>query len=112
VSDPTIRTAITQALNMATTLVFLGFSFHPLNMKLLAAPTNRLRRIFATTYGLSKSAVDAIEQNLLHQFDKLDPRQLLTYPDERQLDELEMANLKAYEFCTQYFRSLSSAMPI
>ena len=110
VSDPDTTAAITRALSEAHTLVFLGFSFHPLNMRLLEAPTNNLRRIFATTHGLSKSAVDNVEQSILQLFDKLDPRQLLTYPDERQLDELEMADLKAYEFCSQYFRSLSSAM--
>lgn len=111
VGDPATKSAITRALSEADTLVFLGFSFHPLNMKLLKAPTNNLRRIFATTFGLSKSAVDNIEQNILHLFDKLDPRQELFEADNRQLDELEMANLKAYEFCTQYFRSLSSASP-
>jgi hypothetical protein len=112
VADEATTAAITDALNTAGTLVFLGFSFHPLNMKLLAAPTNNLRRIFATTHGLSKSAVDNVEQNILQLFDKINPRQPLMHMDERQLDELEMADLKAYEFCSQYFRSLSSAMPV
>lgn len=112
VGDPTTKSAITNALSVADTLVFLGFSFHPLNMKLLKAPTNNLRRVFATTYGLSESAVAAVEQNILHLFDRLDPQQALLQPDERQLDELEMTNLKAYDFCSQYFRSLSSAMAL
>ncbi|QIL03186.1 hypothetical protein G7078_10620 [Sphingomonas sinipercae] len=112
VGDATIKSGLTDALSSADTLVFLGFSFHPLNMKLLKAPTNNLRRVFATTYGLSKSAVANVEQSILQMFDKLDPRQTLLDPDERQLDELEMANLKAYDFCTQYFRSLSSAVPV
>lgn len=112
VGDPAIKAAITDALSFAHTLVFLGFSFHPLNMKLLQAPTNNLRRVFATTFGLSKSAVSNVEQNILHLFDKLDPHQALLDYDERQLDELEMVNLKAYEFCSQYFRSLSSVVPV
>lgn len=111
VADPATMTAITTALSNAETLIFLGFSFHPLNMRLLSAPTNNLRRIFATTYGLSKSAVDNVQENILQIFDKLDPRQPLIHADARQLDELEMTGLKAYEFCSQYFRSLSSAMP-
>lgn len=111
VEDPATTAAITHALNIAHTLVFLGFSFHPLNMKLLEAPTNNLRRIFATTHGLSKSAVDNIEQNILQLYDKLDPNPSQVRMDDRQLDELEMVDLKCYEFCSQYFRSLSSAMP-
>lgn len=111
VGDPNIKTAITDALSTADTLVFLGFSFHPLNMKLLRAPTNNLQRVFATTHGLSKSAVDAVEQSVLHLFGKIDPRQPLIQYDDRQLAELEMTNLKAYDFCSQYFRSLSSAVP-
>jgi hypothetical protein len=112
VGDPGIKHAITSALNSAETLVFLGFSFHPLNMKLLRAPTNNLQRVCATTHGLSKSAVAAVEQNILHLFDKIDPKQPLIAHDDRQLDELEMADLKAYEFCSQYFRSLSHAVPM
>ena len=112
VDDPATTAAIEHAMASVETLVFLGFSFHPLNMKLLEAPTKNLRRIFATTHGLSKSAVDNVKESLLHLFDRLDPRQPLLHEDERQLDELEMANLKAYEFCSQYFRSLSNAMPL
>ena len=70
-----------------------------------------MQRVFATTHGLSKSAVDAVEQNVLHLFDKIDTRQPMIEYDERQLSELEMADLKAYDFCSQYFRSLSSATP-
>jgi hypothetical protein len=77
-------------------------------MKLLQAPTSGLQRVFATTFGLSKSAVDAVEQSILHLFNKIDPQQPMINYDARQLDELEMVDLKAYDFCSQYFRSLSS----
>jgi len=110
VENQHIKASMAAVLNAAHTLVFLGFSFHPLNMKLLKAPANSLQRIFATTFGLSKSAVDAVEQNILHLFNKISPDQIVIEYDSRQLDELEMTDLKAYDFCSQYFRSLSSAL--
>jgi hypothetical protein len=108
IADPRLGAAIKAALTHAHTLVFLGFSFHPLNMELLEAEAPYLKRIFGTTFGLSKSAVTTVERQLLLMYDKLDPKVTPLDYDERHLDELELEPLSAYDFCTQYFRSLSS----
>lgn len=108
VGDESIMAGIREALRTAKTLVFLGFAFHPLNMQILNARTPRLRRIFGTTYGLSKSAVANVEDGILTQFKKLGPRAMPIEIVSNQLDELELENIKAFEFCSQYFRSLST----
>jgi hypothetical protein len=108
IGDPRTASAIQSAFKHAHTLVYLGFSFHPLNLELLESEAPHLRRIFATTFGLSKSAVATVEQTILQSYDKLAPTEMLMHPDERQLDELELEDLTAYEFCSQYFRSLST----
>ena len=108
VADESTSDEIQFVMSSVHTLVFIGFSFHPLNMKLLESTTQSLRRIFATTFGLSKSAVASVEQILLQIFDKISPRSSLLEWNRKQLDELEMVDLKAYDFCTQYFRSLST----
>jgi hypothetical protein len=108
IADPKMASDIQATMHDAHTLVFLGFSFHPLNLELLEADTPNLRRIFATTHGLSKSAVATVEQTLLQTYDKIEPGRILLQHDGRQLDELELENLTAYDFCSQYFRSLSS----
>jgi hypothetical protein len=110
-ADPEMGTAIVAALSSAFTLVFLGFSFHPLNMELLAAEAPALRRIFATTYGLSKSAVATVEHNLLEMYLRAKPNDVAFDMDKRQLSELALEDLTAYSFCSQYFRSLSTTRP-
>ena len=110
-ADSRIGSHIEAALRSASTLVFLGFSFHPLNLELLNSSTPHLKRILATTHGLSKSAVATIEKTLLETYNKAEPRGLIMSQGDR-LDELELVDLKAYDFCSQYFRSLSSTRPL
>lgn len=107
-SDPSIAKSLASAMNEAETIVFLGFSFHPMNLRILSNPCPNLRRIFGTTHGLSDSAVASVEEALLEAFEKDRPEMsnLLGY-EGGALHEFELDNLTAFQFCTQYFRSLS-----
>lgn len=79
-----------------------------MNLEILANPSPNLKRIFATTYGLSKSAVSNVEEALLEAFQKDRPEESLSLNYEGDaLEEFELDNLTGFEFCTQYFRSLS-----
>ena len=108
VADPALKGAVSRLIGEADTLVFLGFAFHPINMRLLDVAAPNLRRIFATTYGLSKSSQSRVEDETVSLFEKEAPSVLPGY-DENALDELAFEPLTATEFCSQYFRSLSSA---
>jgi hypothetical protein len=108
VADPALAGAVSELLGEAETLVFLGFAFHPINMRLLDVAAPNLRRIFATTYGLSKSSQSSVEDEAVSLFGKEAPTVLHGY-EEDALEELAFEPLTASEFCAQYFRSLSSA---
>jgi len=53
---------ISEAIKHASTLVFLGFAFHPQNMELLkaGADAETSKRVFATALGISKSDCEVI----------------------------------------------------
>jgi hypothetical protein len=59
--------AIRKAMYDAKRLIFLGYSYHPLNMKLLidGNPENKTtRQVFGTSYGMSASDTDNIKNTL------------------------------------------------
>lgn len=88
----------------ADTIVFLGFAFHPLNMRLLAPPSIASpRRIFATTLGMSDADETVIENDIWRTLGKR----------ELKLDEPvkpEFAKVTGAEFFQQYFRSMSASV--
>jgi hypothetical protein len=99
-SDKELMDAIHNSISTAETLVFLGFAFHPANMELLTpkAPT-KVRRVFATTFGLS----DADKRNITH-----DIWRMLGVWEQGNPLRPELASLKCGDFFQQYFRSISA----
>lgn len=84
----------------ASRLVFLGFAFHRQNMRLLLrdledAETRASTRVFGSTFGMSKSDVQSIENDLSAQrFDK---------------NQLAFEAVKCNQLYEEYSRSLSFA---
>lgn len=110
--DPDQQTSITTAIEDASQLVFLGFAFHPLNMGLLATPSiTSVRKIFATTIGMSEAAVRSVKASLFTAFGKLQA----TPSTMKQLLELEELNLEAkeaYVFLAEHLRGIAeTALP-
>lgn len=104
--DGEVLGRIHNAVLEAETLVFLGFAFHPSNMELLTpSGETRVKRIFATTYGLSDADVSVIEDDIFR---------LLGFGagdlsvSERMALKPEFANMKGGDFFKYYFRSLSA----
>lgn len=92
-----------RALEEAETVVFLGFAFHPSNVKLLSLATrSSAKRVFATTHGLSAADVGVVEGDIWTMLGKAD------LAPKARASTFEMANLKCGEFFQQYFRSLSA----
>lgn len=59
-------TDLRKSLGSCTMFVFLGFAFHPLNMKLIAHSneTNSPKRVFATAKGISKFDCETIKNDI------------------------------------------------
>lgn len=88
----------------ADTLVFLGFAFHPINMELLTPPDEGMvRRVFGTTYGMSK----ADEAEIAGDITRLLRRHALEFHEQVELQP-ELASVTSGEFFKQYFRSMSA----
>jgi hypothetical protein len=64
-SDATLST-LHEEIQKADTLVFLGFSYHPKNMRILAPPDGtNLGRVYGTALGISLSDVGVIFDQIL-----------------------------------------------
>ncbi|WP_417836787.1 hypothetical protein [Thalassospira tepidiphila] len=97
-ADNELIERIHSAVSNAETLVFLGFAYHPQNMKLLQPKPSkmRVRRIFATALGVSGYDVESIRQDVLS-----------TLNGARNLDVFEVRNdLTAQKFFEEYARTL------
>ncbi|MBL8638905.1 MAG: hypothetical protein JNK24_00980 [Alphaproteobacteria bacterium] len=104
-ADKEMIAPIHSAISEAETIVFLGFAFHPINMKLLKPndqPT-KVTRIFATTFGLSK-ADEAIVKIAIYTTLNLDKRLGASKGNIK----IGLDNIRCVEFFQQYFRSLSA----
>ena len=89
---------IRKHMGMASRVVFLGFAFHKLNMQLIApaladGKNNLGVKCFATTYGISASDKEVIQEQIEELY--------------RHEIKVSMANLSCGEFFTEYWRSLS-----
>jgi hypothetical protein len=103
-ADEAILDPMHEILEDADRIVFLGFAFHPINMKLLTPPNaSSAREILATTLDMSKADEVVIED---HIFELLGRR--TASMTERLSMQPEMANMKCGPFFQQYFRSLSA----
>jgi hypothetical protein len=70
IEDEKVTEAIRQLLGYAKTVMFLGFSFHGLNMKLIKPSRTSSKRVFATAKGMSDSDCDIIVQQIVDLFDE------------------------------------------
>lgn len=88
---------IRKHMGRANRVVFLGFAFHKLNMQLISPnhddAGNSVVKCFATTFGISKSDEEVIDEQLQKLYDVL--------------VKVNMANLPCGGFFTEYWRSLS-----
>jgi hypothetical protein len=99
------RDTIRAEIESSENVVFLGFAFHPLNMRVLQVPSgNRIRRIFGTTIGLADAAVRRVREDVYLTFNKR--------PDDGKsaaldyLDEVNFEARGARDFLYAHFRSL------
>ncbi|MCP4263968.1 MAG: hypothetical protein GY777_00055 [Candidatus Brocadiaceae bacterium] len=97
---------IREHMKMAKRLVFLGFAFHKLNMKLISIlPSEESKEIgfsgikcFATTIGISKNDKEIVEKQI---------NDLYTYYVNHTNIAIRMANLKCSQFFLEFWRSLA-----
>lgn len=62
VMDQASLNDIKTAISSAETIVFLGFGFHDMNMKLLSVASSNAKRVFATAKGISQSDLSLVEE--------------------------------------------------
>ena len=67
----------------AETLVFLGYGFLEQNNALLRVESSNVRRVFATTYGISETDVPIIKDEILKIVSKREPKSLLHYQNKK-----------------------------
>lgn len=73
---PTHQLKITDSINAADQIVFLGFAYHPLNMRILESrERTRVSKVFGTTIGLSKPAIGSVTNAIFHALQKKSVRQ-------------------------------------
>lgn len=105
--NPEQQATITDSIQRAAQVVFLGFAFHPLNMGLMASKSiPAMRKIFGTTVGLSEAAIRAIKASLFTTFHKRDTR-MGGIKNALELDELNLEGKTAHVFLTEYFRGIA-----
>lgn len=105
--DEAMLNAMRDAVAEAETIVFLGFAFHPINMELLTpdGPTS-VKRIFATTLGLSDSDEAVIEDDIA----KMLNRDGMDFFHDPSLKP-QMEKMTCGDFFKHFFRSLSAPVP-
>jgi hypothetical protein len=65
VADEKIPTTVKQLVTEADTIVFLGFSYHAENMRLLTVPDpGAAQRVFGTTKGISKADTEVVRDQI------------------------------------------------
>jgi hypothetical protein len=102
--DENMLRSMRSAVAEAETVVFLGFAFHPINMELLR-PTGEtaVKRIFATTLGLSDSDEGVIEDDIA----KMLNRDSMDFFHDPTLKP-QMVKMTCGDFFKHFFRSLSA----
>lgn len=110
-SDEAMIGGIRNDVELAETIVFLGFAFHPMNLALLTPSEESLvSRIFATSYGLSDEDESVIEGDILGMVHKDSIQTSQFGPVNLNPSYIpKFANVTCAEFFAKFFRSLSAA---
>ena len=97
IDDDAMLTQLKEQITEAATIVFIGFAFHPQNMKLIApdGPT-AAKRILGTTYGVSESDREAIHANILDWLKRSSGEV-----------KVELKNVKSAALFDEFWRTLS-----
>jgi hypothetical protein len=111
-TTPELVNEISSAVQDAETIVFMGFAYHPINMRVISTEAELTRKVFGTTYGLSKADEAVVKDDILRVFNKRDPQFLALPMDEpsfaEELDTLDLQSLTCADFLRQYFRSIGA----
>jgi hypothetical protein len=110
-ATPKLVDEIKTAVQDAETIVFMGFAYHPINMRVISTEAELTRKIFGTTFGLSKADEAVVEDDILRVLKKRDPqfRASAEEPNfSEELDALELQSLTCADFLRQYFRSIGA----
>lgn len=105
VGDDELHGKIRHEVREARKLVFLGFGFHPQNLRLLSDPDSygfeptKARQIFATTCGMSKSDTEVVKGQLVYS--------LMAQPDVGRM-RMKTYDRECASFFTEYWRSLAA----
>lgn len=96
VDDENMLLEMKKALVEAEVVVFLGFAFHNQNMKLLQlAQRSNIKKIFATTFGMSSSEKHVVIQSIKTMF----------LNSGAVGDKIVMEDMKCHQFIKEYRRS-------
>lgn len=94
---------ITNLLQGAEKIVFLGFAFHPQNLELLKSKVSESSQIFGTSLGLSEMDKSSIKNDLRRNFDIDDSLQ------SRRISLLDMRCSQFFETCARTLTSEGNA---
>lgn len=96
-ADEALMPTIHDAISDAHTVVFLGFAFHPMNIDLLkVGKSAETKRIFATTFGISRSDQDVVRRDI----------RMMLGQDAFDSAHVEFVSATCHDFFRDYFRSL------
>jgi hypothetical protein len=93
----------------AETIVFLGFAFHPQNMRLIAQPSDgqvaRGKRVFATAVGFSSDDISVIKRQIVGLF--VYPEQVNSTIADDFFEELHIRPVECGSLVREHRRGLS-----
>ena len=96
VEDETRLETMRSLISESDVLVYLGFSFGSMNMKLLSVEESAPKAVFGTSYGLSEQNVAHIRNDVL---DALGPKYELRTP-------VALADMTSHDFLQRYWRPI------
>jgi hypothetical protein len=109
ISDENLQNSIEKCMVNAENIVFLGFSFHKMNMKIISCPGNSFaKKVFATTRGLSPPDVEVIEAEICAALCKTPHRASFLTMEENSVDISSITPMNAGKFINYYFRNISN----
>lgn len=108
IADRRLQADLYSAYYGAETVVFLGFAFHPLNLRLLSSnASSDARQIVGTTYGLADAAKSVAEDLILQSLSKSEFSPLLHSEFDRDtVDRIDLENETAVNLLQAYFRAI------
>ncbi len=109
--DPEKSAAIKALIRQAETLIFLGFAFYDQNMELLGDNVEKLkknsdiRRVYATTFGMSESDVQVARSQIGHLLKGRPPKVRDDY-------SIQTFSGKCHSIFTEYWKSLTAPVAV